>query len=79
MMKPIRLISRNENLKLSIRAIFISLPAISSLLVIVLFIICIFGIVALNVLKQTSFYCDTSNIPLSPPDQENLLKTLSDC
>ena len=60
--RPLRIISKNENLKLSIKALFVSMPAIGSLMVIVLLIMFIFAIIAVNLLKGKSFFCDTEDI-----------------
>ena len=64
LMRPLRVISRNENLKLSIQALIVSVPAIASLMVIVLLVMLIFGIIAVNMFKGKSFYCDTDNTVL---------------
>ena len=60
--RPLRIISKNENLKLSINALLVSVPAIGSLIVIVILIMFIFAIIAVNLFKGMSFYCDTSKI-----------------
>jgi hypothetical protein len=60
LLRPLRVISKSETLKLSMNALIISIPAISQLLLIVLLIMFIFGIVGVNLLKGKSFYCETS-------------------
>jgi hypothetical protein len=60
--RPLRIISRNENLKLSIQALVVSIPAIASLMVIVVFVMFIFAIVSVNLFKGKSFYCNTDSI-----------------
>ena len=62
LLRPLRIISKNQNLKLSINALIVSLPAIGSLMIIVFLIMYIFAICAVNLLKGKSFYCDTTNI-----------------
>ena len=80
LLRPIRLISRNENLKLSIQALFVSVPAILSLLVIVLLVMFIFGILGVNLLKGKSFYCDNSSlVGLSDKQTEDLILSRIDC
>jgi len=64
LLRPLRFIGKNENLKISIQALYVSLPAIASLFVIVLLIFLIFAIVAVNLFKGTGFYCDTSALTL---------------
>jgi len=60
--RPLRIISKNENLKISIQALFVSMPAIGSLMIIVSLIMFIFAIIAVNLLKGKSFYCQTDDI-----------------
>ena len=74
--RPLRIISKNENLKLSIQALIVSLPAIGSLMIIVSLIMFIFAIIAVNLLKGKSFYCNTSNvIGMSLLEIEQVIKT----
>jgi hypothetical protein len=78
--RPLRIISKNENLKLSINALVISIPAIGSLLVIVLLILFIFAIISVNLFKGKSFYCDTSNIVgMTMKQIEQTIITKTDC
>ena len=65
LMRPLRLISKNEGLKISIRALIVSIPAIVNLAVIVILFFLIFGIIGVNLLKGKFQYCDTSAIGLS--------------
>ena len=60
LLRPIRIISRNENLKFSIQALIVAIPSISSLMVITLMIMFVFGIIGMNLLKGRSFYCNVS-------------------
>jgi hypothetical protein len=76
LLRPLRVISKNENLKLSIQALVVASPAIASLLVIFLLVMFIFGIVAVNLFKGKSFYCDVQNIiGLSQKEIELLIVT----
>ena len=61
LLRPIRVISKNEGLKISIQALYVSVPAILNLLVIVLLFMVIFGIVGVNLFKGKFEYCDIGN------------------
>ena len=58
LLRPIRVISKNEYLRISIMALYISVPSILNLLVIVLLFMVIFGIVGVNLFKGRFEYCD---------------------
>jgi hypothetical protein len=60
--RPLRLILRNQNLKTSIKALQVGIPAILSLGFIIFLVIYLFAIVSLNLFKGKSFYCDTREI-----------------
>jgi hypothetical protein len=78
--RPLRIISRNENLKLSINALIVSVPEIASLMVIVSFFMFVFAVVGVNLFKGKSFYCNTDHIVGMTTNQiEELIKTKSDC
>jgi hypothetical protein len=62
LLRPLRVISKNENLKISIKALIVGVPAIASLSMIVLLVIYLFAIVSINILKGKSFYCNTDDI-----------------
>ena len=79
LMRPLRVISKNESLRTSIQALVVSVPAIASLMVIVFFIMFIFAIVGVNLLKGKSFYCDHHGVALHPNDIELLIKDIEDC
>jgi hypothetical protein len=80
LLRPLRVISKNEALKLSIKALVVAIPAIANLMVIVLLVMFIFGIIGVNLLKGKSNYCDTSNMAgLSQNDIEKLIVTKIDC
>jgi hypothetical protein len=68
LLRPLRFINKNENLRISIQALFISLPAIGSLFIIVVLVMLIFAIIAVNLFKGKSFYCDIKT--LNPQDTE---------
>ena len=80
LIRPFRLISKNQNLKLSLQALIISIPNISVLLVMVWLIMFVFGIIGVNLMKGTSFYCDISVvIGLTQREIETLILTKEDC
>lgn len=61
------------------QALILSIPPISSLLVIVLLTQFIFGIIAVNLFKSKSFECDTSLMNLSAHEIQYLIKNKADC
>jgi hypothetical protein len=80
LLRPLRVISKNENLKLSIHALLVATPAIGSLLVIFLLVMFIFGIIAVNMFKGKSFYCDYSDIVgLDQKEIESWISTKNEC
>ena len=79
LLRPLKLISRNRNLTLSMKALIMSVPSILSLLVIPILLMFIFGIVGVQLFKGLGFYCDTSIIILSKKEIERLIVTQADC
>jgi hypothetical protein len=80
LLRPIRLLSKNENLKLSMQALVVSVPPIMNLLFIVLLVYFIFAIIGVNLFKGKSYYCDTEQIiGISPNEIEKLIQTDKDC
>ena len=76
LLRPLKMISKNDGLKLSITALAVSLPAIGSLMVIVFLILFMFAVVGVNLLKGKSYYCYTDNlIGFSPFETESLIST----
>jgi hypothetical protein len=59
-LKPLRVVSRNQNLRLSIQCLIIAIPAIGSLIVIILLLMFIFGIMSVNLFKGLSYFCNTA-------------------
>ena len=51
LLRPIRVISKNDGLKIAIQALYVSVPAMLNLLVIVLLFMVIFAIVGVNLFK----------------------------
>ena len=56
-LRPLRLISRNNGLKTAVVALFMAIPNIISIITIVLLFFLIFGIIGVNYFKGTFFYC----------------------
>lgn len=61
-LRPLRMISRNEGLKLAVLSLFNAVPSIINALVISLLFYILFGIFATNFFKGTFFDCVTDNI-----------------
>lgn len=81
LLRPLRLISKNDSLKTSIQALVVSVPSIASLMVIVFFIMFVFAIVGVNLLKGKSFYCNTENLHgiISAEEIEEFINDREDC
>jgi len=61
-LRPLRVISRNEGLKISIQALIISIPAVFNVIIITFLFLLIFGIVGVNYLKGKYYRCEYKNI-----------------
>jgi len=59
-LRPLRVVSKNEGLKTAVLALFQSIPHILSIILIVLLFMLIFGILGINFFKGLFFYCDDS-------------------
>jgi hypothetical protein len=80
LLRPLRVISKNEGLRISVKALVVSVPGISSLMVIFFFVMFILAIVGVNLLKGKSFYCDLSGVySISEIEIEMLIKNKYDC
>ena len=62
-LRPLRVISRNEGLKVAVQCLFNAIPGIVNVLVIEMLFFMLFGIFGTNYFKGTFFYCDTSKVP----------------
>ena len=60
-LKPLRVISRNEGLKVAVQALLISIPNIGNVLIISLLFFIIFAIICVNFFKGQFFYCYNTN------------------
>ena len=72
LLRPIRVISKNEGLKISLQALYVSVPSILNLLVIVLLFMAIFAIVGVNLFKGKFEYCDIPDSDIVHLTQEQL-------
>ena len=79
LLRPLRVIGKNANLKNSIMALYVALPAIFSLLIIVLLVMLVFAIMAVNIFKGKSNYCNTDFVDLNPNQMQYLINTKEDC
>jgi len=80
LLRPIRVVSKNDGLKISIQALIVSVPAILNLLVIVFLFMLIFGIIGVNIFKGMYNYCDTSQmVGLSDEHIKTLIIEKFDC
>jgi hypothetical protein len=60
--RPMRLIFRNENLKISIKVLGIAIPDLLRLAVLSLIIFMIFGVIGTKLFKGKLFYCEHAHI-----------------
>jgi len=61
--RPLRVISRNENLKVVVQTIFTSMPHLLTLVIVAMLFLLIFALFALSYLNGTFYYCDLSTAP----------------
>ena len=66
-LRPLRLISRNEGLKVAITSLFNSIPSIINLQIIVLFFIFLFAILQTTLFSGTFNYCHVEHLNLGRP------------
>ena len=64
-LRPLRMISKNEGLKISIQALLKALPSIGNVSIISLLFFLIFGIIGVNYFKGQFFYCAMDKVPSS--------------
>ena len=63
-MRPLRLISRNEELKISINALILSIPKMLNLIIVCFIFFLLFGIFGVNFFKGGFFHCVSPDIPI---------------
>ena len=61
-LRPLRMVSKNEGLKLAVLSLMNSIPGIINALVIGLLFFLLFGIFGTNYFKGKFYYCLTDNI-----------------
>lgn len=57
-LRPLRLIARNDSLKIAINALILSVPKLANLLLVCLIFFLMFGIFGVNFFKGSFFSCD---------------------
>ena len=60
--RPLRMISRNEGLKVAVQSLINAIPGIVNVLVICVLFFMLFGIFGTNYFKGKLFYCVTTNV-----------------
>lgn len=65
-LRSMRLISRNEQLKVAVRALFYAIPNILNITIIMLLFFLIFGVIAVSYFKGKFYYCTGSNYDILP-------------
>ncbi len=80
-LKPIRIIARNEGLKLAVSALLLAIPHIFNVIMISLLCFIIFGIIGVNYLKGAFYYCysDETYPANIIADFETIIVTKFDC
>ena len=66
LIRPLRVLSRNEGLKISIQALVVSIPAMMRLMMIVMLFFVIFAVMGINLLKGRLYSCSLDGVTLSP-------------
>ena len=56
-LRPLRLISRNQNLKLVINSLIRSVPSIANVMLVSMFFYVLIGIIGVTYFKGAFFYC----------------------
>jgi hypothetical protein len=62
-LKPLRMLGRNENMKLAVNSLIKSLPNIGNVLILCMFFWLLTGIICVNYFKGKLFHCDLSEAP----------------
>ena len=57
-LRPLRMISRNKNLKIAVLALFNSIPGVTNVLIIAVFFMFLFGILGVTFMKGGFYSCD---------------------
>ena len=64
-LRPIRVTSKMEGLKISIKSLSLAIPGILNVLIVMIIFFLIFGVIGINYFKGRLFYCDTDFISYS--------------
>lgn len=64
-LRPLRVISKNEGLRISVRSLAIAIPGIFNVIIITLIFYLIFGVIGINYFKGRLYYCDTRHLTFS--------------
>jgi len=61
-LRPLRLISKNEGLRISIGALLMAMPSVFNVLLISFLFFLIFGIIGLNYFKGIFYFCNSDSL-----------------
>merc|ERR1719281_2058465 len=78
-LRPLRLISRNENLKLVVNTLFKSIPELSNLLIVTLLFFLIFALFGTSYFKGQLFSCKDTELEDFSFEDTSTVKTLEMC
>ena len=73
-LRSMRLISKNEQLKVAVRALFYAVPNVANITIIMLLFFLIFGVIAVSYFKGKFYYCTSPH-----EDLEHFLRSKWDC
>lgn len=59
LVRPMRLVFRNENLTITIKALIAAMPKIFNLMILTLLIYTVFGIIGINLFAGEFYFCQT--------------------
>ena len=62
LLRPLRLVSRNEGLRISMHALVVAIPVILNLLVLVILFMFVFAIFGVNLFRGQLRLCDTAHL-----------------
>jgi hypothetical protein len=63
-LRPLRMISRNENLKIAVKSLLNSIPGVINVMIISLLFLILFGILGVNFFKGRLFSCYLTHLPI---------------
>ena len=75
-LRPLRMVSRNQGLKVAVQSLINAVPGIGNVMVISLLFLMLFGILGTNFFKGKFRYCDKSNVP---SHLQTKIVTMYDC